>query len=511
MGTPMKRETFNYNQLELSENLAQLTFKATRKSHNEHFLNTIINKLSKISPRDTFELTTSIDGAEFTTTVCDENSINLLKDYYSENKDESDTIKLAISIAKKKVNNTVSIYSLSSFFDFFSPKSLLEKIETLSAVFDKEIIFEVFKPTDSFGSSTIYFRSHKELPITNDINTNEKRLYRSSKISENSSFIHFNQRFLPSDFDAKNTLYANQNLIMFFSKAKLIYSLACISNTTEVLEEKFISFKINGYRAITTDKTLPEKLNISSDIAYKIYDWIYTDGQCSDKIGLVRNIITLDSTNNKINLSSSTWNTIQANYAIYLKENIGKYLDLKSKILEYITDFNKRALDATDAFTSSFQNNTIGFSTFIVTVVAINGLKDAGSEKIFSKEYLLIAGMICIISMLWMYISRSDTNNRITYLISHTKDSILKAYSNILSADEVNESIDPTIDNIKKHTSQRMRKYTSLWVISTVIFMLLFIIGFLWTLNSAKPSKNSADTKISHCEIPNKLKLTDYL
>ncbi|WP_429542208.1 hypothetical protein [Pseudomonas frederiksbergensis] len=507
----MKRETYNYKQLEISENLAQLTLRATRTSHSERFLNKIMNKLSRISFRDTFELTLSIDGAETTITKCDQNSLEQLKAYYTENKDESNIIKITIGITKKNINKTISIYSLDSFLEFFSPKSLLEKIETLSAVFEEKVVFEVFNNTDSFGSATISFRSHKKLPSTNDISLNEKRLDRLSRVSESSSFIHFNHKFLPSDFDAKNTLPVNHNLNTFFNKAKLIYSLACISNATEILEEKSISFKINGYRTITTEKESPEKLNTNSDIAYKIYDWIYTDGQCSDKIGLVRNILTLDSTNNRINLSSSTWNTIQANYAIYLKENIGKYLDLKSKLLEYITDFNKRALDATDAFTSSFQNNTIGFTTFIVTVVAINGLKDAGSEKVFSKEYLLIAGVICTISMLWMFISRSDTNNRISYLISHTKDSILKAYSNILSADEVNESIDPTIENIKTHASQRMKKYTTLWVLSTAIFMLLFIIGFLLTLNPTKASSHSGDTKISQCDIPNKLKPTDYL
>lgn len=510
MGASMKREKCNYKQLEISENLAQLTLRAVRTSHSERVINNITNKLSKISARDTFELTLSIDGAEIAITDCSKESLEQLNTYYEENKDESDTIKIIISIIKKNTNKTISIYSLNSFLEFFSPKSPLEKLDTLSAVFEEMIIFEVFKTIDSFGSPTIKFRSYKEAPSTNDVNSNKKRLDRFSRISENSNFIHFNHKFLPSDFDAKNTPPTNHGLNTFFNKAKLIYSLACISNTTEVYEDKYISFKINGYRTITTEKTSPEKLNINSDIAYKIYDWIYTEGQCSDKIGLVRNILTLDSTNNKINLSNSTWNTIQANYAIYLKENIGKYLDLKSKLLEYITEFNKRALDATDAFTSSFQNNTIGFTTFIVTVVAINGLKDAGSEKIFSKEYLLIAGMICTISMLWMLISRSDTNTRISYLISHTKDSILKAYSNILSTDEVNESIDPTIENIKTHASQRMRKYTALWVISTAIFMLLFIIGFLWTLSPSKTSPDSGNTKISQCEIPNKLKPTDY-
>ena len=112
-----------------------------------------------------------------------------------------------------------------------------------------------------------------------------------------------------------------------------------------------------------------------------------------------------------------------------------------------------------------------------------------------------------------MLISKSDTNNRIFYLIEQTKSSISKNYSNILSIDEVNESIDPTIEKIKIHTNQRIKKYKTLWVSSTLIFLFLFIVGYLISdpaqQKAESPSKNLEKTQ----DIINfkKLRPQDYL
>lgn len=503
----------NSNKLAINETLYKLSAKTSRSKHSKHLLITAFSMLSKISNRDTFEFSIEIDGHELTVVDSSNQTLQGILSFYEQNKEDNENLTIELTISKNLKNGRISIYSLPSFSLFFSANSVLDRINILSGIFDNSINFEVFSHIRSFGSKTISFTAYTSAATGHITPEDTKiRLSKVSRFQDNSNFMQLKQEFLPEDFSCSMPAHENP-YHDFFTTARLLYSLAFIANSTELTDEKFISFKINGYKTINTTKKKPEDLNENSIIAYKIYEWIYSEGQCSDKIGLARNIITLESNSTDISLTASTWRTIQSNYSIYLRENIGKYLDLKSKLLEYITEFNKRALEATDSFTSSFQSNTIGFTTFIVTVVAVNGIKDSGADKIFSKEYIFIAFIICAISTLWLLISKSDTNNRILYLIEQTKSSISKNYSNILSIDEVNDSIDPTIEKIKIHTSQRIKKYKNLWISSTLIFLFLFIAGYLISdpaqHKAEDPGKNLEKTE----DIINfkKLKPQDYL
>lgn len=501
----------NSDRFKINETLFKFSASASKGRHSKHLLRKIFSLLKKIPNRDTFELSIELDGHERTFIDSSNQSFQEIISFYEQNKEENESLIIELIINKNLNNKKLSIYSLTSFSTFFNSNSILNKINILSGIFDSAINFEVFKPIKPFGSNTIKFTPYdSDLPKTITDEDVKRRSSIFTRFQDSSNLMQLKQEFLPEDFHCPNH---DNPYYDFFSKAKLLYSLAFIANSTEIIEDKFIIFKVNGYKTVSTKKKTPEKLTEDSNIAYKIYEWIYSEGQCSDKIGLVRNIITLESDSNIITLTNSTWRTIQSNYSIYLRENIGKYIDLKSKLLEYITEFNKRALEATDSFTSSFQSNTIGFTTFIVTVVAVNGIKDNGADKIFSKEYIFIAFTICAISTLWMLISKSDTENRILYLIEQTKFSITQSYSNILSTDEVNDSIDPTIQKIRKHTNQRIKKYRNLWIFSTVIFLFLFVVGY--SISDPKNSKTETPCKSAEKaqSIINfkKLRPSDYL
>lgn len=466
---------------EINETLTRFHLNLEYQHHSWELLESIITSGKIISSRDTFEFSIEIEGSDITITNYTQSSIDQLKNHYEENKDESDLIHLNLIISKNLSHHTISIYALPEFLRYFNELPFLNRIDAISSVFDEKITFEVFDEIKEFGSQTIRFR-----PTT--ANTEESKSYSTltrldklSKFQDNATLVKLKYQFTPDDFHFDTPKTTNNEFKLFFSKARLLYSLAYISNTTELTENNLIKFRINGYKTFITKEQSPDNLNESSDLAYKIYTWVYSEGQCGDKLGLVRNILTLDASNGRLNLNSSTWNTIQSNYEIYLKKNISQYLELKSKLLEYVTEFNRRALEATDAFTNSFQSNTIAFITFIVTVVAINGIKDAGVEKIFSWEYLLISASICVISTTWMLFSKFDTNRRIEYLITYTRDSISQSYSSVLSEEEINESTQVTIASIRKHTSEKILTYTWLWSTITVLFLALFIVGYIFS------------------------------
>lgn len=501
------------SEIDIRDVMSNFHLKMSVKDHSWKDIESLIYQLTNLPSRDKFELNIDLDGADHTLTAATEDEISGLRKHYEDYSSEDEGLEIYLKINKDQNENIISIYNLEKFRFFLTSNSILNSIDLLSQKLHKkqEIVFDVFDDIENFGSPTIKFIRH-ETSTSREI---EHKILASSRkktlalFKENTVLTGLPYNFVAEDFNITDNhfLYGFEN---FFKQAKTIYSLACLSNSTEVSPDEKIRFKFNGYKSFFTDFFEPEDIPEDGGIAYKIYAWTFSEGHCSDKLGLVRNIITLNNQENRLNLSQATWNTIQSNYEIYLKENIAQYLELKGKLLELISDFNKRAFDATDTFIGSFQSSATAFVTFIISVVAINGLKDSGADKIFSKEYFLISSFICIASIFWLAISRTDTKNRIIYITSQTKKSIIDNYKNILSINELNDSIEPEIESIKSHTNSRINKYTLLWALSILSFLIVFAVGYALSGTPAQNSDKTESAPLDSAKPPHQQNI-DYL
>ncbi|MBD9458268.1 hypothetical protein IB241_11275 [Pseudomonas sp. PDM05] len=457
--------------------LSRFSLDMSLEQHCWQDINTLVAQLAGVAARDSFEFTIDLDGADKTITSCEQPNIDELQKHYQEHNDENTGLTLELKINKTLSESTYSVYNLQLFAEFISSQSVLKTIELFSRNMGSHLTFEVFEDITPFGSEVIKFIKHGENIKYSQPHTIKRRNKRIESFKEGTTSIGLPNNFTADDFELSTQEKIDPKLVTFFETSKLVYALAFLSNSTEVNANGEVQFKFNGYRSFVTIAQRPEDLKENNKIAFKIYSWAFAEGPSTDKLGLIRNIITLNHQDQSLNLTNNTWHTIQSNYEIYLKENISQYLELKGKLLEFISEFNKRVLDSTDGFISSFQNSTVAFVSFIISVVAINGLKDAGSEKIFSKEYFLISAFICATSALWLHFSRKDTQDRITHITTQTKNSILTNYKNILSEDELNLSIEPAIVSINIHTKERIKKYTTLWIFTIVLFFLVFSIG----------------------------------
>jgi len=62
----------------------------------------------------------------------------------------------------------------------------------------------------------------------------------------------------------------------------------------------------------------------------EIFDWVYTDGNYTDKIGLARNLISIHLKNdNLLTLDEGTIHSLESGYDIYLKDNVKQYIEIK--------------------------------------------------------------------------------------------------------------------------------------------------------------------------------------
>ncbi|WP_312396572.1 hypothetical protein [Stutzerimonas kunmingensis] len=438
----------------------------------------IFHELERLPDGDTFELAVEIDGNSYVATSFDTPSYQRIREHCENFSEEVECSSITLKIYKDPCSNRVSVYDLNSFAENFGSSSVIESLEAIATRFRQGISFVVFEMINGFGSETIWFdsfhNSSASRRTTDCTRGNKISLFNEHTISHQPLF----DKFTPEDFDftASNSLPAA--IENFFSKSKLFFSIAYLSNHVDIKSDGAIRFKFNGYKSIVTHYRQIEDLDEELSLSYKIYSWAYGGGHCSDKLGLVRNVITLNAGANKINLTDSAWFAIRSNYEIYLTENITQYLSIKRDLLDSISNHCKKSLDIVDSFASSFQANTIAYITFVVGVVAVNGLKDKGVTEVFSFEYLVIAVLICATSLGWMIISLLDTHGRLVYFTEQITSSTQSAYKNIIDHEELLRSLSPAIESTRTHARGRINKFATLWVVTAAIFIVVFSVGY---------------------------------
>lgn len=439
-------------------------------------------ELSSLPSRDVFrvEITEGAEsGKQFK--ADDFDSAEQLQRLCEETIDLNTEFSILVEIEKNCVNGYLSVYFIEKLNTYFLERDTLNLIRELSLKFKEGIHFVVFSPINQFGSKTIFFAPYNAAPIYVD---HRKRLKIISKFKDSSSFLGYEDyaaKLLPADFYAEGETEF-LNIKGFFDKAFIILSFAFISNQSEVkkINENKYSFltKVHGYKALDFDACSYFGERISVKILYNIYDWIYQSeaGNAVEKIGLVRNLISLHATDSEeIVVDDVLWQAVKSNYKVYLQENVEVYLEAKSKIAEVLTASVEKTQEIVEGVVGSIRAATGVIITFLLTVVLINAFKDLEkAEKIFSVEYLIVVFMISACAWLWIYYSIKDARNRFEYASENIDSIILSSYKNILLPSEINEATSEVKNKNLKYLNEYMGRYNKWWKYFIVLFFSIY-------------------------------------
>ena len=469
----INKDIFDLKKIE--ETIVSLHIICEFKKYEWSYIESFFKELSTISHRDKFAFNLDIKGNIEKIENTSPDMLKKLKNHFNEDKEDSYEIELILT--KKTEENKISVYFIDELAKYFNK----EKINNLLSTIDKNkskdyLIFEVFANFKSnFNSSYIFFIEHgQEIEINAPINRNE----RNNSFKENAFVYNYSWKLLPDDFYlTKRSLNIFFN--DFFDKSCSLLSLFFISNYSELRNED-IYFKINGYKSKSESFHLNDLVPNVNNI-FNIYLWAYSERKCFDKLGIVRNILTINVDNaGQIAFNTEALNAIRSNYKIYLKDNVENYLKIKNSITEFVIDSASKIHILSESFLDSFRQNIFILLTFLVTVVLVNGLKDNGIEKIFSATYLFVIISLASISLMWMKFSKNDLVRKYNHLSQSILETLISNYKNLLIQSEIDDCIKPHLDNNKDFLYSQIKRYVKYWCWSITIFILFFIIGFVF-------------------------------
>lgn len=387
--------------------------------------------------------------------------------------------KLKIQINKSIDKSYISIYSLPIFSAYMTTLKALDLLTILSTKAKLgPIIFELI----DYDSNILV--SSSLISFVGKSNFAHKDIIEDSSLIEAFKSVcnlqtNIKYTFNPDEFYIEKNISPEIDFI--FNKLKIIYSLIYIFDMSNLTND-ILSLNLSGYKclAITLDLNT---LNYSKlNVYYDIYKWLYTDGNINDKIGVTRNVLSLYIKDSKsIELDSSVFTAIQSNYGIYLRNNVEKYLEVKSKIIETSLSTNTQISQMVDSLSNNFIKNLGAIGTFIVTIVVMKSLDDKKFEDIFTLDMVIISSILVLISIIYLKYTFKEFEYNKTR-IKNFYERLKLSYNDIL----VKKDID-TIFNKDKYFNEdiesannKVKYYKKSWCFMLLIFQIgVIILGFL--------------------------------
>jgi hypothetical protein len=385
-------------------------------------------------------------------------------------------LTLNVKIIKATVDSTITIYNLDAFTNYLYALNLSELINSLYFVSKNDYLHFEIKNTDSnfvSYSNRFCFKAYGSLFEKNFDNYTDNVKKRKSicNFGNDESFD-----FEPSNFDFSCQI--SEKIDILFTKLKIIYSLIYIFNVSRIKED-FLFLQITGYKSssFTVDFN---SININNTIHYyDIYKWIYMNGSIGDRIDIARNIISVYLINSPgIGINNTALDAIKSNYNIYLTENVEKYLELKSKLVESLFSINKLINDISDSITSGFIKNIGAIGAFVISAIITNSFSEKRLSNIFTRDISIISLGLIGVSSLYLAYTLKDVKSKVKNLII-TYYRLKTSYNGILVRKDINNIFnkDRYLKKDIKNIKSKIKFYVKLWILVLIIF--LFVVLYL--------------------------------
>lgn len=386
-----------------------------------------------------------------------------------------------IEIFKKEHSSLKFVFSVDSLCKYLTELSLSELIDVFKFIPESNGVqllhWENLPPMRTHGMSIQQYESRVDsFDFTSK--ANRSRLV-DQRNSISNTLVRTPFEVLPSDFliqdpetSPDHQLSSFVRILNLLSKALIICFISDISS----IKDGKLDFKIKGFKAIQETLDITELERVDHKTLRKMYIWLIAGGSIVDKVGLIRNILSVHIDKSITEISDSVYSSISHGYDLYLKDNVKQYIEVRNKISDFIFKQTDKASELTKSLHNGWKSSLWTLITFFITVVFLRTLVRVteSGQPLFSSEIYLIANALIIISILYLLLS--------VYEVSHGKSVIIKRlseienrYKDLVAPEDLKKISDTTQlkSEIKVELSKKTRAYALFWTSTLVVFFIV--------------------------------------
>ncbi len=383
----------------------------------------------------------------------------------------------------KETENILHFFSINQFVENINNKSLEDQLKYFQKNYTKNICFiisritKVFMQTYSFCiiDYETYNSNRDSYSFLQDNNRNEIL----NSFNQNCNYLsELKLELTPFDFIISKVEVCNQNLCKIFERLNNLVSMIFLANISEFTHEKY-EFRIYGYH--NTNIIMDKSTNIEKEVLSNLFKWTYSNtSNISDKLGILRNVISLFLINNKFNdITDGILSSCKSNYSIYLKENAERYIEVKNNQQIILNSIIDDIVSTCNVYKTSFKQSLLNIMTFFFSVVVLNVISTGGIDKIFALEisilYIFLLVGFCILAKL----GKKDAMDGLDMLERKYKRN-KNSYLDIIDEHDLNRILenDSYFLKEKREAENRINQISNCWIKYQILLIAIIIICF---------------------------------
>ena len=384
---------------------------------------------------------------------------------------ETGKITLCVNITKG-VEKYISVYSSVKLFEYFDSFDFYSFFKFFNSIIkDKPLHFKMLNDNVQLLTDSMCFSNQE------GNNSFFKRDEYIDKIRlATKTNLEFPLYSTPCDFRisvSKSNDNHISNTVERFKKIEYILSLLCISNES-LLSKQQIKFLFSGLKNIEINYSeYSENDIVVNDFIVDIFNWSYNEGNTVDKLGIVRNVLSINYNNDNFeSISDSEFQSIIGNYLLYLRNNVQDYLKLKETVTIRFQSFCDECSDQITQLSSTLRKNFLALLGYLITVLLTKGISNS-IDDIFSKEVAIISSFVLIGSFVVWGLSFIYCRNQMKYLDKKISK-FREYYKDIITDKELNKIIDDNtlIIFAKERNNKLIWVYSIIWIVTLVVLFL---------------------------------------
>ena len=381
-------------------------------------------------------------------TVHDINSLISEYNLFHSTKDDSDEYVIQIELIKNNIQ-CLKIFDIHSFKESL-PEDIFLQISLLNKTLGSS--GKVITPTASVCLSDVKqnFTLQSHLP----------------EAIKNNDFLPEHSNYLSGKFEGSTS--------EFFKILTVKYCLLAVSSNFS-LEKPRASYIFEGYARVELSTCHDAEYLKCHKSVFQIYNLIFIDDNFSTRLGLLRNIISV-KTSDKLSdvFDDDLIKVLHSNYQIYLRENIKQYIEVKNKTVELMNDLLNKASDRFEEQQKNYQKVAAGLATYIFTIV-LGKIVFKMSSQLFTAEAATLGSLFIGFSFIYLQFSHNALNKSKLNLLENL-EILKKRYRNILHETELDEFFD------KKVIEKRFDESNAFLSHSVYCIILIVVCVIIWAV-----------------------------
>jgi hypothetical protein len=472
---PQLLDLFSTERVVVEERESQVEYQAryATASITEPDAQQLLDALNRFSERDSVSISIVIgEGAATALTAgTSDEATSQLEELHQRKliSNEDDKVSIILTISKAAKSGAVSLYSPSRFLAHLNSCSFDERLGIFNDFLREtgRVRLICDGAISRFGSKTIFFDMENAQPVPGEIN-------RESLLAKRNEVAYFSEgatyMLVPDDFKLIDRGNDNQWQRFFESMTNLL-AVAFTADYSSLAGHDELSFRVNGYRTISC--VVPEQRLIGSnwDAAFAIYEWTYQGGSISDKVGLLRNVLSLHLDEHGCPAyNEDLYRSVLSGFEIYLKKNVAQYIEIKNKLAEFLQETSQEALEDVGDYIGAVKQALGALMTFFITTMILRAVSGKGLTSIFTTDITVLTWAFLLASSIYLILSLFMLNREMR-TIRNSYHRIKVQYSDILDPGDLKRIFqdDQPLKEISQEVSRRAAAITVAWIAVVLI------------------------------------------